>query len=183
MSNMQVNNMLDVPRRAKRRKAIVLGASEAERLRLALSSKSTQSNTMQTQSRSSTTEKRSVLFDTVTVRSYERIAIPCPRCVAFISIGWRYAQAETLSIDEYEQQREPLRNHGLGIVMSVRDRRNLLINRGFSYSDIIGKAAKVKDFAASQGFCFIHEEILSVRYPTKKQRLFDVALLMVTEGT
>jgi hypothetical protein len=86
---------------------------------------------------------RRVRFDTVDIRFYERIVLPCSECVAMISIGWRFVPGLTLSINEYEEGKPGTRKKAEQLVMTQRDRRNLLIKWGAAYSDIVGEG-KVK---------------------------------------
>ena len=84
-----------------------------------------------------TTEK-SVQFDTVRVRYYERILDINPavtRGVA-IGIGWRYKKGPKSSVDEWETIRGIDRRQSKDFLLSARDRQTLVKDLGYCQKDI-----------------------------------------------
>jgi hypothetical protein len=133
-SNMQaVNTITDTNTRnnrkqttkAERRKAILLNASESKAVRLGLSKKAA----AEEQKTKQKTKQKSVSFDKVDIRFYERtVGNNCCSSGAPITIGWRYKEALNLSLDKLEAIREQKRvQNKEELRLSRQERRDLLL--------------------------------------------------------
>jgi hypothetical protein len=82
--------------------------------------------------------KKRVTFDNVHIRHYQRIASdhPCVTSGVGIGIGWKFAPEFTVSLLIFEVLRGPLRRQSQDLLLSRRDRRNILIQFKVPLADI-----------------------------------------------
>jgi len=93
-------------------------------------------------------ERKTVTFDKVQVRQYERILCENPSCSSgpSVGIGWRYVEKTTVTIGEWEMTRggtgrpprEPLQ-----LVLSRRKREKMVRYLGYSDADIASTIRKL----------------------------------------
>jgi len=83
--------------------------------------------------------RRSVGFQTVQVREYERVIGDNPSCSngAPISIGWRHVSEHSHTMDEYERKRAPYRRTQHDLVLTRQEREEKLIEWNHTFPEII----------------------------------------------
>lgn len=126
--------------------------------------------------------KKSVTFDSVSVREYDIILgdHPCVSRGAPISIGWNYFSTRSMDLDEYEVERFSKRSmffkrkDNRHMVVSHFQRRTILRLIGYSDEDIDNaaseaKRAKVKRKSSlrfmwlSESSLFLHQKIRTLQ--------------------
>eukprot|EP00978_Attheya_sp_CCMP212_P015754 scaffold40803_cov20-Attheya_sp.AAC.1 len=85
------------------------------------------------------TREPKISFDSVEIRSYERVLGDNPSCSSgpSVSIGWDYDEKLTvsMSIEEYEREK-PHRLVDLEMILSRREREDMLMELGYTQSQI-----------------------------------------------
>lgn len=86
-----------------------------------------ESTSRDTDSSSSSSERKTVKFGSIEVRQYEIITSDHPGCSAYfpLSLGWRYAENYPIAIDQYEENRSSRRSKA-DLRQSCEERRNML---------------------------------------------------------
>uniref|UniRef100_A0A7S1B2H3 Uncharacterized protein n=1 Tax=Corethron hystrix TaxID=216773 RepID=A0A7S1B2H3_9STRA len=92
----------------------------------------------------------SVSFHTLEIREYERELGDNPSCSRgpSVAIGWRYAEPQTISVDEYEDNRLP-RRESFQMVIPQPVREKMLLDSGHSRTEI-QKAVKKTNITKGQ---------------------------------
>lgn len=85
------------------------------------------------------TSKKTVKFQTVQIREYERVVGDNPSCTIGppIGIGWKYARTHVEDLNSYETARLGKRKRSIRLILSREEREALLLNWGASFHDII----------------------------------------------
>lgn len=82
--------------------------------------------------------KKTVRFDNVQVRKYQRILSCNPSCTAGppVGLGWKYTPSQTYDINRFETHRHPQRRAHRQLLMSRPIREDLLRDLGYTDKDL-----------------------------------------------
>ena len=86
------------------------------------------------------TVQRRTSFATISVREYEQTIGDSPSCLegAPVTLGWSFQENRDISIEEYEQSRQPFRRRRRSdLILGVNERRTKLIESGVALSDVL----------------------------------------------
>ena len=80
-----------------------------------------------------TRPKKSVAFDSISVRPYERILTVNPSCSSGppIGLGWKFGQESVYSLDTFEERRSPHRRSKSQMVLPRETREEMLLEIGY----------------------------------------------------
>ena len=100
-------------------------------------------------------EHRRCSFSTISVREYDQTVGDHPSCQegAPITLGWKYAEQESISLDEFEKTREPQRRGRSDLILGVAERRRMLVKNGSTLMEILHaeRFVAMKNGMASMG--------------------------------
>lgn len=78
-------------------------------------------------------------FADVSIREYDQTLGDSPSCRegAPVSLGWSYAERESISLDEFEKTRESQRRGRSELILNPTERRKVLVMNGSTMMEIL----------------------------------------------
>merc|ERR1712029_258600 len=118
-------------------------------------------------------------FSTISVREYDQTVGDSPSCHhgAPITLGWKYAEQKSVSLDEFEKYRKNQRRRRSDLVLGAAERRKVLFMNGATLVEIVRaeRIVAIKNGVVSIGMQFgfrkqDQEQVNSKNAPKSQKR-------------